>query len=129
MANISYPIVTDLTVHFSSHSVSICEPDSRIWHRIKKNLYLHASDQKTWVYIALVNKQKFATKNLLVINIIIGNPPQNSKLLWERRPGGIWVRRGEFNGKIDDFVTKVDVLFGMDAVDPRPKWAFIRSPI
>lgn len=63
------------------------------------------------------------------MDIIIGNPPQNSKLLWERRPGGIWVRRGEFNSKIDDFVTEVDVFFGMDAVDPRPKWALIRLPI
>ncbi|KAI6400852.1 hypothetical protein MCOR20_008313 [Pyricularia oryzae] len=63
------------------------------------------------------------------MDITVGDPPQNSELLWERRPGGIWVRRGEFNGKIDDFVTKVDVLFGMDAVDPRPEWVLIRSPI
>ncbi|EHA58134.1 hypothetical protein MGG_16481 [Pyricularia oryzae 70-15] len=129
MASISYPIVTDLTVHFSSHSVSTCEPDSRTWHRIEKDLYLHTSDQRAWVYIALANEQELAAKDLLVMDIIVGDPPQNSKSSWERRPGGIWVRRGEFNGKIDDFVTEVDVLFGMDAVDPRPEWALIRSPI
>ncbi|KAI7908825.1 hypothetical protein M9X92_011974 [Pyricularia oryzae] len=129
MASISYPIVTDLTVHFSSHSVSTCEPDSRTWHRIEKDLYLHTSDQRAWVYIALANEQELAAKDLLVMDIIVGDPPQNSKSSWERRPGGIWVLRGEFNGKIDDFVTEVDVLFGMDAVDPRPEWALIRSPI
>lgn len=129
MASISYPIVTDLTVHFSSDSVSTCEPDSRIWHRIEKDLYLHASDQRAWVYIALANEQELAAKDLMVMDITVGDPPQNSESSWERRPGGIWVRRGEFNGKIDDFVTEVDVLFGMDAVDPRPEWALIRSPI
>ncbi|TLS20810.1 uncharacterized protein PpBr36_10990 [Pyricularia pennisetigena] len=110
-------------------SVSTCEPDSRIWHRIEKDLYLHASDQRAWVYIALANEQELAAKDLMVMDITVGDPPQNSESSWERRPGGIWVRRGEFNGKIDDFVTEVDVLFGMDAVDPRPEWALIRSPI
>uniref|UniRef100_L7JS07 Calcineurin-like phosphoesterase domain-containing protein n=1 Tax=Pyricularia oryzae (strain P131) TaxID=1143193 RepID=L7JS07_PYRO1 len=95
----------------------------------EKDLYLHTSDQRAWVYIALANEQELAAKDLLVMDIIVGDPPQNSKSSWERRPGGIWVRRGEFNGKIDDFVTEVDVLFGMDAVDPRPEWALIRSPI
>ncbi|KAI6550933.1 hypothetical protein MCOR03_009182, partial [Pyricularia oryzae] len=96
----------------------------------EKDFYLHLSDQRAWVYIALANEQEFAAKDLLVMDITVGDPPQNSESIsWERRPGGIWVRRGEFNGKIDDFVTEVDVFFGMDAVDPRPEWALIRSPI
>lgn len=48
---------------------------------------------------------------------------------WESRPGGIWVLRSQFSGKIEQAVTEVDVLFGVDAVDPRPQWTLMRSPL
>ena len=37
--------------------------------------------------------------------------------------------RSKFSGKIDQAVTEVDVLFGMDAVDPRPQWALMRPSL
>ena len=37
--------------------------------------------------------------------------------------------RSKFSGKIDQAVTEVDVLFGVDAVDPRPQWTLIRSSL
>ena len=40
---------------------------------------------------------------------------------WESRPGGIWILRSKFSSKIDQAMTEVDVLFSVDAVDPRPQ--------
>ncbi len=43
---------------------------------------------------------------------------------WEARPGGIWLRRSSEPHVSDSkqALTSVDVLFGADAVDPRPQW-------
>ena len=37
--------------------------------------------------------------------------------------------RSKFSGKIDQAVTDVDVLFGIDAVDPRPQWTLLQSAL
>ena len=65
------------------------------------------------------------------MDIRVGEPPPNpsSDHSWESRPGGIWVLRSKFSGKIDQAVTEVDVLFGVDAVDPRPQWTLMRSSL
>ena len=43
---------------------------------------------------------------------------------WEKRPAGVWVKRSgrRRDGESKNVVTAVDVLFGADAVDPRPGW-------
>ncbi|PQE02883.1 Phosphatase DCR2 protein [Rutstroemia sp. NJR-2017a BVV2] len=68
---------------------------------------------------------------LLVTDIRVGEPPPNSSSgdSWESRPCGIWVLRSKFSGKIDQAVTEVDVLFGIDAVDPRPQWTLMRASL
>jgi hypothetical protein len=45
IAVVAYPVVTDLTVCIFSPTVSFftCELDLRIWHCIKKELYLYIS--------------------------------------------------------------------------------------
>lgn len=50
---------------------------------------------------------------------------------WEARPGGIWVLRGKGRKESDSVhaVTAVDVLFGADAVDPRPGWELASTPL
>ena len=48
---------------------------------------------------------------------------------WESRPGGIWVRRGNYTGDSQQVVTDVYVLFGVDAVDPRPHWHLLHAPL
>ncbi|KAM7209849.1 Metallo-dependent phosphatase [Rhypophila decipiens] len=106
---------------------STCELDPRIWHRIEKDLYLYTSQQSAWLYVALANEQELAAEDLLVVDIRVGDPPPNpsSGRSWESRPGGIWVLRSKFPGMVDQAVTEVDVLFGVDAVDPRPQWALM----
>lgn len=132
-AIVSYPIVTDLTVCIFSTSVSpsTCELDTRIWHRIEKDLYLYTSQQSAWLYVALANEEELTTDDLLVMDIRVGGPPPNpsSGHSWESRPCGIWVLRSKLSGNIDQAVTEVDVLFGIDAVDPRPQWSLMQSSL
>lgn len=43
--------------------------------------------------------------------------------VWESRPAGVWVKRsGHSASDTDKAVSAVDILFGPDAVDPRPGW-------
>jgi hypothetical protein len=129
----AHPVVTDLTVRVSDPAVpgSSCELDPQAWHRIEKDLYQYTSQQTAWLYVALANEESLAEQDLVVMGITVGEQPLNSKpgRLWESRPGGIWLLRSEFSGKISQAVTGVDVLFGEDAVDPRPHWSLTRSSL
>lgn len=126
------PVVTDLTVCISLQTVSpsTCELDPRIWHRIEKDLYLYTSQQSAWLYVALAKEEELAAGDLVVMDIRVGEPPNSSSgHSWESRPGSIWVLRSKFSGRIDKAITEVDVLFGTDAVDPRPQWTLMRSSL
>ncbi|KIW20354.1 hypothetical protein PV08_00929 [Exophiala spinifera] len=130
---LTFQVVTDLTICVLSptDSLSTCELNPVIWHRIEKELYLHTSQQSAWLYVALANEDDLAAEDLLLVDIAIGEAPPHpsSDRSWESRPGGIWVLRSKFSGKIDNVVTEVDVLFGIDAIDPRPQWTLMRSPL
>jgi hypothetical protein len=136
-AVVANPVVTDLRCIFSPtvSPPSTCDLDPRKWHRIEKDLYQYnpKSQQSAWLYVALANEEELTAEEdlLVVIDIRVGVQPPNpsSGHLWEGRAGGIWVLRSKFSGKIDEVVTEVDVLFGVDAVDPRPKWALMQSPL
>jgi len=120
----------DLTVTFSppcaDTSNRLLGPGN--WHRIEKELYLHTSQRKAWLYVAHATGENIAAEDLVVKNIVVGKAPPDHRL-WESRPGGIWVLRRKFLGEIDQAATEIDVLFGLDAVDPRPHWTLIRSPL
>jgi hypothetical protein len=126
-------VVTDLTIcAFSqSSSPSTCKLDPIIWHRVEKELYLHKSRQRAWLYVALKSEEELGVGDLLVTDIRVDKQPldHSSGNSWYERPGGIWVLRSKFSGKIDHAVTDVDVLFGEDAVDPRPQWTLMQSPL
>ena len=136
-AVVAHSVVTDLTVCFSpTVSPSTCGLNPQKWHRIEKDLYQYTSQrQSAWLYVALANEEDLVAEDLLVMDIRVGEPPPNpsSGDSWENRPGGIWVQRRKLSGKIDEVidkvVTKVDVLFGTDAVDPRPQWTLMRSSL
>jgi hypothetical protein len=132
MAAVAHPVVTDLTVHFSpKNSSSTCGLDPRTWHCIEKDLHLDTAEKSAWLHVELANEKKLGVKDLVVTDIRVGKPPLNSDSdhSWEPRPGGIFVLRSNFSGKIDQVVTEVDVLFGVDAVDPRPQWTLTSSPL
>jgi hypothetical protein len=130
---VAHPVVTDLTVCMFSSKVPppTCALDPHIWHRIEKDLYLYTAQQSAWLYVALANEKELGDKDLVVTDISVGEPPPDSSLdhSWESRPGGIWVLRSNFSNNVSQAVTGVDVLFGEDAVDPRPQWTLMPSPL
>ncbi|KAF2271943.1 Metallo-dependent phosphatase [Westerdykella ornata] len=130
---VACPVVTDLTIRTVSPTAppSTCDLDPQKWQRVEKELYLYTSPQSAWLYVAIKNEDELEDKDLLVIDIRVGesHPDPGSGHSWESRPGGIWLLRSKFSGTIDQAVTEVDVLFGTDAVDPRPQWALMRSAL
>lgn len=50
---------------------------------------------------------------------------------WESRPGGIWLKRTSKRHASDSLkaITAVDILFGADAVEPRPGWHLTKQPL
>jgi hypothetical protein len=129
----THSVVTDLTIRTVDPRDPPPTPEtsSQIWHRIEKDLYLHKSRQTAWLYVALKDEKELEEGDFLVTDIRVGEPPPHAGLgqEWDSRPGGIWVLRSRFSGSIDQAVTEVDVLFGMDAIDPRPQWALMQSSL
>ncbi|ETS80399.1 hypothetical protein PFICI_07928 [Pestalotiopsis fici W106-1] len=126
-AVIDRPVITNLTL-------STSQLDSRIWHRIEKELYSHTSQkskQNAWVHVKIIDEGKISVDDLIVTDVRVGDSPPDisSGLSWESRPFGVWISRGNFTGNIGQAITEVDVLFGKDAVDPRPHWHLMQSPL
>ena len=50
---------------------------------------------------------------------------------WESRPGGVWLKRSSKHRESDSHkaVTAVDVLFGLDAVEPRSGWELVMQSL
>lgn len=127
-----HPVVTDLDVYIPRGDLSKAhEPDPRIWHRIEKELHLHASQQCAWLYVRLKNEEDLLAEDLVVTDIIVSElpPTPSSGYSWKSHPYGIWVQKGKFWGAVEQAVTEVDVLFGIDAVDPRSQWTITQSPL
>jgi len=127
----STSIVTDLKVCISptKDPPSNCGLDPPTWHRVETDLYLGTLEQSAWLYVALAEEEALRAEDLVVTGIRVGGPPPFSPTPWKSRPGGIWVQTSKFSGKTDQVVTAVDVLFGVDAVDPRPQWTLLESPL
>ncbi|KAF4547288.1 Calcineurin-like phosphoesterase-like protein 9 [Elsinoe fawcettii] len=127
------PIVTDLTLCYSTQppTSANASPKSRTWRRVNKELYLDSSSTKAWVYIAIAGAEELEDDDLFVTDIQVGERPHSDSASheWESRAGGIWVLRSQSPGDIDRAVTDVEVLFGRDAVDPRPRWALSKTAI
>lgn len=139
-------VVTDVTIVTCSsiNLFSSCTLDPSVWSRVDKDLYL----DNTWTSAAYVHFQRKREEELLetdkvVIDLRIsrfnpglldsktknprGSAPNaidSTEDDWEARPGGIWLRRSSEPHVSDSkqALTSVDVLFGADAVDPRPQW-------
>ncbi|KAK9797882.1 putative Metallo-dependent phosphatase [Seiridium cardinale] len=126
-------VVTDLTVSFSAPTESLptCAQDPGGWHRLDKDLYLHQAEQHAWLRFVRASEADLTAGDLVVTQIAVSElqPSNDIHGSWESRPGGIWVLRRHYSGDIRQAVTNVDVLFGIDAVDPRPHWSLMESPL
>ncbi|BDD58526.1 hypothetical protein MPDQ_002549 [Monascus purpureus] len=134
-------VVTDVTVFSCSgfNPFSSCRRNRQSWARVEKDLYLHTA----WTSSAYVQFERKKEEELLptdkvVIDLKIGRlapeDEENEKDAsdaWEKRPGGIWLKRTATRHASDSqkTITSIDVLFGADAVDPRPNWDIKDTPL
>lgn len=121
----------DLVVSASEpppHATS--RPISINWQRIDKDLYLHASRSRLYVYVALTPAEQLRNTDLIVTDIRVSERrPSGDSEPWERRSYGLWLRRGEYTTTVEHIITGVDVLYGEDAVEPRPHWKLLPFPL
>ncbi|KAK6080495.1 phosphatase DCR2 [Seiridium cupressi] len=126
-------VLTDLTVSFNAPSESLptCAQDPGGWHRLEKDLYLHQAEKHAWLRFVQASEADLTADDLVVMEITVSelHPGNGTPGSWESRPGGIWVLRRHYDGNIQQTVTNVDVLFGIDAVDPRPHWNLMEPPL
>ncbi|MCJ1481525.1 hypothetical protein MMC06_001684 [Schaereria dolodes] len=126
-------VLTDITVTTCSslNLLSTCRLDPEKWYRVEKDLYL----SRGWVTKAYVHAERKREEELkdndrVILDVRIGrlDPASSEKNQgaerWESRPAGIWLLRTSKRHASDSqkAVTAVDVLFGADAVEPRPGW-------
>lgn len=133
-------VVTDITLATCSslNFLSSCKLDPGKWYRIETDLYL-SRGWLTHAYIHIERKRESElTENDQVIHgVHVGKvePAASEKdrgaEQWEPRPGGIWLKRTAKRHASDSVktVTAVDILFGRDAVEPRPGWHLSKEPL
>jgi hypothetical protein len=133
-------VITDVTITTCS-SVNIfasCRLDEGKWHRIEKDLFLgRRFFAKAYLHIERKKEEDLQHDDPIIIDLKIGRlqPSDTNRadknLDWESRPGGIWIRRSLERHGSDSMkaLTGVDVLFGSDAVDPRPNWQVQQIPL
>jgi hypothetical protein len=127
------PIVTD--VRICHHSLATpCDCKQRCGVQVmKKDLYLyqHPDGQKAWLCVDVTDETELADEDLVVTSIVVGGQPSgpSSGAAWEMREGRIWLLKQKYRKQIDRAVTRIDVLYGADAVDPRPQWNLLQAPL
>lgn len=126
-------VITDLDLSFGAETNLLSNRASCAarWRRINKELCLHMADSTAWLHVAEAMESELTTDDLVITDIEVGEhcPSGSLETSWESRPGGIWLLRRNYTGESHRVVTNVDVLFGMDAVDPRPQWTISQTPL
>lgn len=133
-------VITDLSIAFcsSANPFSTCRLDPDKWHRVEKDLYLdNGWLQSAWLHVKRKREEELQADDKVVVGIRISrlDPGMGEKgqdrEKWESRSGGIWILRSAKRQDSDSqqVVTAVDVLYGADAVDPRPGWLLSSTPM
>lgn len=131
-------IITDITVTSCSSLNPLsggCKLDPDKWHRVEKDLYLNKVWlSKAYVHIKRKREEELTEGDKVVVDVRIGklDPAVGEKSQandkWESRPAGVWIKRSAKRHASDskNSITAVDVLFGADAVEPRPGWELVK---
>lgn len=133
-------VITDIKlVTCSSLSpFSSCKLDAAKWHRIDTDLYLSRGWlQHAYIHIQRKRESELSDTDRVILDVRVGplEPVTSEKnqgtQRWEERSGGIWLKRAYKHHASDvaKAVTAVDVLFGADAVEPRPGWYLSNQPL
>ncbi|KAH3987373.1 hypothetical protein HBI56_009570 [Parastagonospora nodorum] len=131
-------VITDLTVQTCSslNPLSKCMLDQKKWHRVEKDLYLGKGwVSKAYVHIKRKREEELSAQDKVIVDVRIGklDPATGEKAQaaekWESRPAGVWLKRSLKRHASDSnrAVTAVDILFGADAVEPRPGWELVKN--
>ena len=132
--------ITDITIATCSslNLLSSCKLDDSKWHRVEKDLYLESGWlSSAYLHIQRKKEEELTEGDKVVIDVRVGriDPVTGEKgqgnERWESRPGGIWLKRSAKRHASDSqsTLTAVDVLFGADAVEPRPGWEIKDTPL
>ena len=133
-------VLTDITVVTCStlNLLSSCRLDPDKWHRVEKDLYLSSGwVNRAYVHVERKREAELKEGDRIVLDVRIGrlDPATSEKNQgaerWESRPAGIWLLRTSKRHASDSerAVTAVDVLFGVDAVEPRLGWEIKDQPL
>jgi hypothetical protein len=131
-------VMTDLTIQTCSaiNPLSKCMLDQKKWHRVEKDLYLGQGwVQKAYVHVKRKREEELTAEDKVIVDVRIGklDPATGEKEQaaerWESRPAGVWLKRSLKRHASDSkrAVTAVDILFGADAVEPRPGWELVKN--
>jgi hypothetical protein len=133
-------VITDITVATCSpiSLLSSCSLDPEKWVRIDKDLYLGKNwFRRGYIHIQRKKEDELTAEDKVVVDIKVGrlDPSGAGKdqaqgdERWESREGGIWLKRSAKPHASDSLkrITAVDILFGADAVEPRPGWSIVQD--
>lgn len=129
-------VITDITV--KTCSIKSCKLDPEKWLRIEKDLYLKSGlISKAYIHVQRKKEEDLTDDDKVVLDVKVGRlDPSKSETAdkaekWEKREAGIWLKRSskKHDSDSNQVVTAVDVLFGSDAVDPRPSWHLVDLPM
>ncbi|KAK5132993.1 hypothetical protein LTR08_008280 [Meristemomyces frigidus] len=133
-------VITDITIAFcaSTNPFAACRLDAARWNRVEKDLYLHSGwVASAWLHVQRKKEEELRADDMVVVGVRVGRldpgvgESGQHDARWESRPGGIWLLRSSKRHDSDSAraITAVDVLFGADAVDPRPGWRLAQTPL
>ncbi|KAF2014141.1 Metallo-dependent phosphatase [Aaosphaeria arxii CBS 175.79] len=129
----AHDVLTDVTLSFYNpeDALSPYTLDPRRWRRLEKDLLLHSSKESIWLYYQQKQEKDLTASDLIITGLHVKNskPESSSDEQWESRPGDIWLQRTHYDGNASQAIRAIDVLFGADAVDPRPQWSISTSPL
>ena len=85
---------------------------------------------QAYIQVQRKKEEELTAEDKVVLDVKVGrlDPVMSEKEeaheQWESRSSGLWLKRstGRRDSDSKDVITAVDVLFGADAVDPRPGW-------
>lgn len=102
---------------------------------MNKDLYLNQGwVSKAYLQVQRKKAEELTVEDRIVVDLKMGrlNPGAGTDNNWESRPGGIWLLRSESlhsGGDRHRPITSVDVVFGPDAIEPRPGWELKDTPL
>ncbi|KAF8471809.1 Metallo-dependent phosphatase-like protein [Kalaharituber pfeilii] len=96
------------------------------WHQIEKDVFLGTSIlYRGYLFVKRMKEEDFDKdengKTLMITDVAISKAAPGEG--WESRPGDMWIKRS--NKLVEDGVTAVDILFGMDVAEVRPQWTIV----